>query len=442
MKIYGKTSSEVSESFRNGKVTVAVFGLGKMGLPLAALFADAGAKVIGADISSAVVEGINKGKNHIKEEPGLSELVEKNVKAGRLRATTDLAAAAKGSDVKIILVPTLIKNHKPDLTPVYAVAESIGKGLSKGDIVITECTMPPGSTEELMPLLEKSGLSAGKDFGIGHCPERTMTGTAIADIRGKYPKIVGAIDEKTKNALVGIYSVINSKGVIPVSGIRAAELVKVFEGVYRDVNIGLANELTGVCEKSGVSYMEIQKAANTQPFCHLHTPGGVGGHCIPYYPYFIMDEDTVITLTARHVNEHIPNRIVNKAKDALEEKGKTLKTANVLVLGIAFRGGVKETIKSTALELIAKLKKEAHAVYAYDPLYTKEETEKFGVNYRSSYKDIDCIIIMADHKEFFTYDWKKISGQVRTKTLVDAKQVLDPKTAKDAGFAYRGVGFI
>jgi len=442
MKIYGKSAIEVSDAFRNGQVTVAVFGLGKMGLPLAVLFADNGAKVIGADISSAVADGINNGLNHIKEEPGLSELVEKNVKAGRLRATTDLAAAAKESDVKIILVPTLIKNHKPDLTPVYAVAESISKGLSPGDIVITECTMPPGSTEELIPLLEKSGLTAGKDFGVGHCPERTMTGTAIADIKGKYPKIVGAIDEETKSALVGIYSVINSKGVIPVSGIRAAELVKVFEGVYRDVNIGLANELTVVCEKCNVPYMEIQKAANTQPFCHLHTPGGVGGHCIPYYPYFIMDEDTVITMTARHVNEHMPNRIINKAKDALKEKGKTLKTANVLVLGIAFRGGVKETIKSTALEVIAKLKKEAHAVYAYDPLYTKEETERFGVSYLSGYKDIDCVILMADHGEFSSYDWKIIASSVRTKVLVDAKQVIDPKTAKDAGFAYRGVGFL
>lgn len=442
MKVYAKSSPAVSEAFRNGFVTIAVFGLGKMGLPLATLFADAGAKVIGADISSAVAESINKGKNHILEEPGLSELVEKNVRAGRLRATTDLAAASKESDVKVILVPTLIKNHKPDLTPVYAVAEEISKGITPGDIVITECTMPPGSTEELIPILEKSGLFCGKDFGLGHCPERTMTGTAIADIKGKYPKIVGAIDEKTRDALVGIYSVINSKGVIPVSGIRAAEMVKVFEGVYRDVNIGLANELTRVCEKSSVSYMEIQKAANTQPFCHLHTPGGVGGHCIPYYPYFIMDEDTLITMTARHVNEHMPNHIIRKAKEALAEKGKTLKSANVLVLGIAFRGGVKETIKSTSLEVIAKLKKEAHTVYAYDPLYTKEETEKFNVSVQKGYRDIDCLIIMADHKEFYRYDWKAIGNEMRTKTLVDAKQVADPVKVKDAGYAYRGVGYV
>lgn len=442
MKIYGMSTKQAGDAFSSGQVTVAVYGLGKMGLPLATLFADAGAKVIGADISSAVTESINNGKNHILEEPGLSELVEKNVSAGRLRATTDLEAAAKGSDVKVILVPTLIKNHKPDLAPVYAVAENIAKGLSEGDIVITECTMPPGSTEELIPILEKSGLVCGKDFGLGHCPERTMTGTALADIRGKYPKIVGAIDEKTKEALVGMYSVINAKGVIPVSGIRAAELVKVFEGVYRDVNIGLANELTRVCEKCGVSYMEIQKAANTQPFCHLHTPGGVGGHCIPYYPYFIMDEDTMITMTARHVNEHIPDRIIKKAKEALAEKGRTLKNANVLVMGIAFRGGVKETIKSTALEVIAKLKKEARCVYAYDPLYTKEETERFGVAYQRGYKDIDCIILMTDHREFCAIDWEKAAAEARTSALVDAKQVADPAKAKAAGFSYRGIGYV
>jgi len=272
-------------------------------------------------------------------------------------------------------------------------------------------------------------------------PERTMTGTAIADIKGRYPKIVGAIDEKTRDALIGIYSAINAKGVIPLSGIKAAEMVKVFEGVYRDVNIGLANELTRVCEKSDISYMEIQKAANTQPYCHLHTPGGVGGHCIPYYPYFIMDEDTVITLTARHVNEHIPDRIIRKAKEALTENNRTLKTSNILVMGLSFRGGVKETIKSTSLEVIAKLRKEAHTIYAYDPLYTKEETEGFGVAYMEGYQDIDCIILMTDHSIFRSLDWKKIATQVRTKALVDSKQVADPKTARDAGFSYRGIGY-
>jgi UDP-N-acetyl-D-mannosaminuronic acid dehydrogenase len=361
---------------------------------------------------------------------------------GRLSATTDAIKASKDSDVKIILVPTLIKKNKPDLSPVYAVAKNIAKGLNKGDIVITECTMPPGSTESLIPILEKgSGLKAGRDFGLGHCPERTMTGTAIADITGKYPKIVGAIDDKTRDALVGIYSVINAKGVIPSSGIKAAELVKVFEGVYRDANIALANELERVCRSLGVDYMEIQSAANTQPYSHLHVPGGVGGHCIPYYPYFVMNKNTVLMKTGRQVNDSMPSYIIRLARDALKEEHRPLKKANVLVLGIAFRGGVKETIKSTSLELIEGLKPLAGKVYAYDPLFSKEEIGRYAP-YKDDFAGIDCIILMADHKQFRDYDWKKIAGTVRTKVLVDSRQFFAPKEIREKGFNYRGVGFV
>jgi len=442
MKLYGKTKKEAADALRKGDVTVAVYGLGKMGLPLAASYADSGANVIGVDISQQVVDGINSGINHIKEEPGLDALVRKVVGSGNLKATNDPVAAAKEADVMIILVPTLIKNNKPDLTPVYSVAGNIAKGLKKGDIVITECTMPPGSTEALIPILEKGGLSAGRDFGLGHCPERTMTGTALEDIRGKYPKIVGAVDGKSLDPLIGIYSVINKKGVIPVSGIKAAELVKVFEGVYRDANIGLANELEAVCRKHAVDYMEIQAAANTQPFCHLHKPGGVGGHCIPFYPYFVMDDDTILIRTAREVNDRIPDYVVELTKDALKEKGKNLKDANVLVLGIAFRGGVKETIKSTGLEIIEKFRPLAKSVGAYDPLYTKEETEKFGVKYSEDYRDVDAVVIAADHREFAGYDWKTKSKEVRTAVLVDTRQVVDPAEARAAGFVYRGIGYV
>lgn len=435
-------SGRVSEALKKGNINITVYGLGKMGLPLASIFADSGAIVTGADISKDVVDSINKGINHIKEEPGLSEIVEKNVSEGRLKASNDLEKAAKDADVAIILVPTLIKENKPDLSPVHAVAKKISKGLDAGDIVITECTMPPGSTGELIPILEESGLKAGRDFGLGHCPERTMTGTALEDIRGKYPKIAGGIDVKANEALTGLYSVINNKGVIPVSGIRAAELVKVFEGVYRDVNIGLANELADVCVKHNVSYMEVQKAANTQPYCHLHKPGGVGGHCIPYYPWFVMDKDTVLIRTAREVNEKVPDTVVALAKETLEESGRDLKDARVLVLGIAFRGGVKETIKSTGLEVIEKLKNVAGEVYAYDPLYNKEETERFNVKYAGDLKGMDCAVIMADHREFLGYDWEKIAGSMRTKAIVDGRQLLDPSVLRALGYAYRGIGLI
>ena len=453
MKIYGLKKKDISVNFNNNdkgnnNVIIAVYGLGKMGLPLAAVFADKGAKVIGVDINPAVVDSINNGVSPIndKEEPGLSELVEKNVKEGRFKATTDLTGAAADSDVQIILVPTLIKNNKPDMSIVKSVAGDISKGIVKGDMVITECTMPPGSTESLIPILEKSGLKAGMDFGLGHCPERTMSGTAIRDIMGQYPKIVGGIDKKSTEALVGLYSVINSNDIIPVSNIKTAECVKVFEGIYRDTNIALANELTFLCDRLGVGAIEIFDTANTQPYCKIHKPGAVGGHCIPYYPHFVMDEGTRLIKLGREINESIPGYIVTLATDGLRDVGLEIANSNVLLLGLAFRGNVKETIKSPAMPVIKLLRETGANVSIYDPLYTEDETMdligELGGKYSSKFDDMDCIILLANHDEFNLYDWQKIGGVMRNMVLVDSRQIVDPKEIRKIGFVYRGIGFL
>ncbi len=306
MKLIGLSRKEVKNAIREGKVTIAVYGMGKMGLPLATVFAEHGANVIGVDINERVVEMLNRGENHVKEEPGLDELVKKKVDEGRLRATTDGVWAAKQADVMVILVPTLTDERgNLKLDPVYDVAEKISRGLKKGDIIITEATMPPGTTESLIPILEKSGLKLG-EFGLAHAPERTMTGTAIRDITGQYPKIVGASDEKTLEAVIGIYKTINKKGVIPMSSIKAAEAVKVFEGVYRDVNIALANELAMWCEEHGLDAIEVFQAANTQPYCHLHMPGaGVGGHCFAKDEFIFLEEGGLEPLTVEELFELI-----------------------------------------------------------------------------------------------------------------------------------------
>ncbi len=310
MKLIGLERGEVKSALKNGDVTIAVYGMGKMGLPLAAVFADHGARVIGVDINERIVEMINRGENHVREEPGLDELVRRNVEAGRLRATTDGVKAAKEADVMIILVPTLTDERgNIKLGPVYDVAEKISQGLEKGDIVITEATMPPGTTESLIPILEKSGLKLG-EFGLAHAPERTMTGTAIRDITGQYPKIVGANDEKTLEAVIGIYGTINRKGVIPMSSIKAAEAVKVFEGVYRDVNIALANELAMWCEEHGLDALEVFRAANTQPYCHLHMPGaGVGGHCFAKGEFVFLDKNGLEPLTVEELFDVIEGNV-------------------------------------------------------------------------------------------------------------------------------------
>ncbi|MCD6446309.1 nucleotide sugar dehydrogenase [Candidatus Bathyarchaeota archaeon] len=445
MKLLGLNREEVKQLFKKGKFTIAVYGLGKMGLPLAAVFAEHGANVVGVDTNEKVVETINKGENHIKEEPGLTELVKKNVKAGRLKATTDGVWAAKQADVMIILVPILTDNKgNLKLDPVYDVASKISKGLEKGDIVITETTMPPGTTESLIPILEKSGLKLG-EFGLAHAPERTMTGTAIRDITGQYPKIVGANDKKTLEAVIGIYETINKKGVIPVSSIKAAEAVKVFEGIYRDVNIALANELALWCEEHGLDALEIFTAANTQPYCHLHMPGaGVGGHCIPVYPWFIINlakkRNPRLIKTAREINDFMPHHIVELTIKGLNKVGKALKGSNVLLLGLTFRGGVKEFTNSPAIPIIKELKEWGANVYAYDPLCTPEDCEHFGAKWKEDFKDIDALLIITDHREFRDLDLEEIAKQMRSRVIVDGRNILDTNKAEQLGFLYLRVG--
>lgn len=443
MKIFGLKREQILELFERGEITFAVYGLGKMGLPLAAVIADKGGKVVGVDINKRIVEGINKGLCHVRE-PGLAEMVARNVENGRLTATSDLVRAAKDSDVMIILVPTLLDSrNNPDLSVIKSVSKSISRGLVHGDLVITESTLPPRTTRDvILPILLDSGLKTG-DFGLAHCPERTMSGRAILDITGAYPKIVGGIDEKSTETASAIYSRINSKGVIKVSDATTAEAVKVFEGLYRDVNIALANELEVICQELGIDAVEAFNAANTQPYSHLHMPGcGVGGHCIPVYPYFIIKtvkSPTRLLTLSRQINDGMAGYTVSLVEKGLKEAGAEIKGSNVLVLGITYRGDVEETRCSPAISMIDLLKRKGAKVFAYDPLLS-DRIEDFGAAPRSieDVSDIDAIIIASDFKEFRTIDWRRLN--LRHKVMVDGRQVVDPKEIRKAGFIFYGIG--
>lgn len=445
MNLLDLGKNKIKRAFRESELNVAIFGLGKMGLPLAAVFADKGARVIGVDIDEKRVEEINSGINPIKEEPGLEEIVRKNVDEGRLKATTDGVKAAKYADLMIILVPTIIDDNHGiiNLEPVRDAAEKIAQGLDRGNIVITEATMPPGSTESLIPILEKSGLKIG-EFGLAHAPERTMTGTAIRDITGQYPKIVGASDERTLEAVSAIYEIINSKGVIKMSSIKAAEAVKVFEGVYRDVNIALANELALFCEEQGLDAWEIFKAANTQPYCHIHMPGaGVGGHCIPLYPWFVMNlakRPTRLIRTAREINDSMPDHMVELTLRALNRAGLSARDSNILIFGLTFRGDVYEFRNSPSIQYIQAMKEWTENIYVYDPICSEKDAKRFGVKWFKGYKDMDAVVIMNDAKEFKNLDLQALGKKLRKKIIIDGRGIVDKKIAEKLGFIYMGVG--
>ena len=448
MKIYGQPEKSIRQAVASGDVTIAVYGLGKMGLPLAAVFADAGARVIGADIDEDVVVTINRGICHVTGEPGLPELVERNVGEGRLSATSDLVHAAEAADVMVILVPTLLdRNNNPDMSIVRSVCADIAKGLGPGDFVIQESTVPPRTTRDMiLPILEESGHRVG-DFGIAHCPERTASGRAIIDITGAYPKIVGGIDSASTETARALYLTINKKGVIPMSDATAAESVKVFEGLYRDVNIALANELAMVCDELGIDAREVFDAANTQPYSHIHAPGcGVGGHCIPVYPYFIIntvEASTDMLKLARRINDGMPAYTVDLLEGALTELGVGISGARVLLMGVTYRGDVNETRFSPAIDLISELKGRGAEVFAYDPVLG-DEVQRFGAIPSDLGSgdgiNIDAILIASDHAEFKEIDWDLLDGRMRHKVVVDGRNILDPEELRLRGYLYRAVG--
>jgi len=267
-------AAERRAAFENGEVPVAVYGLGKMGLPLAAVYAEVTGNVTGVDIDKSVVDRIRRGECPVEREPGLSELIAELVEDGSLNASADSVAAAADAAVHVVIVPTLVdEDNQPDLSAVRAAVTDIAQGLDPDDLVIVESTLPPGTTETVLgPLIEsESGLNSD-EFGLAFCPERTSSGRALRDIRGTHPKIVGGATEESTRAAVDIYEALVDNDVIPVSDATTAEMVKVFEGLYRDVNIALANELARFADELDRDVREAIAAANTQPYCDLHTP--------------------------------------------------------------------------------------------------------------------------------------------------------------------------
>ncbi len=429
--LYGTDASEDDqrEAFVSGDVPVAVYGLGKMGLPLAGVYAETCGNVVGADIDPDVVGTINRGDCHVKREPGLEELVSETVEDGALRAVESPTTAAHESAIHVVIVPTPITDaNEPDLAVLRSAVESIAEGLEPGDLVVVECTVPPGTTrDKLVPLLEaKSGVPR-EEFGVAVCPERTSSGRALQDIRGAYPKVVGGVDEESTRVAELVYGELTDNEVITVPNATTAEAVKVFEGVYRDVNIALANELAQIADDAGISVNGAIETANTQPFCDIHEPGpGVGGHCIPYYPYFLIgqyDADFPLLRTAREVNDSMPRFTVEKTAELLEADGKTMADSRVLVLGLTYRPGVEEIRATPARPICTDLSERGAEVFAVDPMLDDAEgfdATKLGFDALAEH-EFDAAILVTDHDEFTGLDWAGFDPMV----VVDGRNALD-----------------
>ena len=456
MKILNLNEQQVLTAVKNGDVTIAIYGAGKVGLPIAVVFAETGANVIAVDINEEIVKKINAGENPVKNEAGLDEKFLKCYKSGNLKASTELISSAKKADVIIVIVPTILgEDNVLNIDPLKISFENIGKGIEPGDLVILESTIPPNYMDQkIKPILEEnSKLKAGKDFGLGFSPERVYSGRIIQDLVDNYPKVVSGIDERSAEIMKILYGMVAKKGVIKLSNMRTAEAMKVFEGIYRDVNIALANELALIAERLDIDIMELRDAANTQPFSNILEPGaGVGGHCIPVYPYFILNHDAMkgldlkLTTAARKLNEYMPYHIVELLEDKLKVLNIGLQEINVTIMGLAFRGEVKEHRNSPTLKIVEILKKKTNNLYCFDPLYSENEISQIlGINAISSlenaFKDSNCLLFMTDHEMFKTLNLEKyVKMMKKPAIIIDGRQLFEPKSVLKLGLHFKGVG--
>ncbi len=359
--------------------TVAVVGAGKMGLPLAAQFASHGWSVIAVDIDPGVVQSINAGHSHVGDEPGLAELVAEAHAAGRLRATLDGAEAARAADVVVLIVPVMLDDEsRPDHRIMDSAVEAIAPGVHAGSLIIFETTLPVGDTRDRFAprLAEASGLTLEDTLFVAFSPERLYSGSALRNL-ATYPKLVGGLGPASAGRATAFYESVLDADVVTMSSAEAAEFAKLADTTYRDVNIALANEFSRYADRIGVDLTEVIAAANSQPYSHIHQPGlGVGGHCIPVYPHFLLDRAPELELVAlsRRVNDGQVGNAIRSLQLALGG----LDGADILVLGLTYRDGVKELAFSRALPLIERLAFHGARVLAYDPLLTDDEIARTG----------------------------------------------------------------
>ncbi|MDX3237761.1 nucleotide sugar dehydrogenase [Streptomyces sp. ME03-5709C] len=414
-------------------MNICVVALGKIGLPLAVQFAAKGHRVIGADVNEKVVELVNAGVEPFPGETDLDTKLKAAVEAGLLSATTDTAAAVAEAEAVVVVVPLFVDAEGvPDFGWMDSATKDIARGLRPGTLVSYETTLPVGTTRDRWaPMLEEgSGLTAGQDFHLVFSPERVLTGRVFADLR-RYPKLVGGIDEASARHGVEFYEAVldfdersdleRPNGVWDLGSSEASELAKLAETTYRDVNIGLANQFARFAAKAGIDVKKVIEACNTQPYSHIHQPGiAVGGHCIPIYPrmYLWNDPEATVVRSAREANAAMPSYAV----DLLAAAYGDLQDVNVLVLGAAYRGGVKETAFSGVFPTVEALKAYGAVPYVSDPMYTDEELTAHGLTPHRG-ETVTAAVLQADHAEYRDLSSTDLPD---VRVLVDGRRTTDP----------------
>ena len=418
-------------------IAVGVVGLGYVGLPLAVEKAKAGFKTIGFDVQKSKVDLVNAGHNYIGDV--VDEDLKKIVEAGMLKATTDFSFV-KDVDFIAICVPTPLDSHQqPDISYVKSSAEEIAKYLTKGTMVVLESTTYPGTTEELLkPILETSGLKCGEDFYLGFSPERVDPGNKQFKTKNT-PKVVGAIGKDAREVIAAMYRAVLEGDVYEVSSPAVAEMEKILENTYRNINIGLANEMAILCNRMGIDYWEVVDAAKTKPYgFQAFYPGpGLGGHCIPLDPYYLSWKareygfHTSMIESSMMVNDKMPEYCVERSMAILNRHKKALNGSRVLVLGVAYKNDIDDYRESPAIRVIEKLREAGAETDFYDPWIAeyKDKGQIFkGIEAidESVISEYDLIVITAAHTNI---DYNMV--QRNAKAIFDTRNAMKDVADRD-----------
>lgn len=427
------------DSLITDKMPISIIGLGYVGLPLACVCAEKNFTVNGIDIDQNKVTLINQGICPLQD----ADLQESFSKI-KLSAATNFKAI-KESDIVVICVPTPIDgHHNPDFKPLENACRGIRPNLRKNHLIILESTVNPGACEEVVqPILEKSGLKAGIDFDIAHCPERIDPGNHNWTVK-KIPRVVGATTPAGLQRALSFYRSVIDANILPMASIKEAEATKIMENAFRDVNIAFVNELAESFSTLGIDITRVIKAASTKPFSFLaHYPGcGVGGHCIPVDPYYLIRQAKKngfkhrLLKVAREINEGMPAYTVHLLEEELMKLHKTIKDSSIGVLGIAFKSDVADTRESPATKIIKLLTEKGARVHTFDPLVIEKSTEK---SLEELLNKSEAVILATPHRQFLNLDLAELKEN-NVKVFIDGRNCLDKEKIQQMGIAYRGIG--
>lgn len=435
------------------QAVICVVGLGYVGLPTAVAFAQAGFRVIGADVNQEKVTKINGGESPL-QDLGINEAVRKVVSSGRLSASIDVVASCREADCVLLTVPTPVNESKqPDLKFVAAASAAAARGLHAGQLIVLESTTYPGTTEDyvIAACRAVSDMTPGIEYGVAYCPERYNPGDPNHRLDNVF-RVVGAINPGWGDVAAALYGTLNGGKITRVRDLKTAEAAKVIENIQRDINIALTNEFALIFDRLGIDTHEVLDAAATKWNFVRFSPGpGVGGHCLPVDPYYLtslaqrVGYHPQVILAGRAVNDYMPHHVVELVTDALNEAGRPVAETNIAILGLSYKANTGDARESPASVVVRELRRRGARLRLCDPYIPtadlRHEFDMEGMPFDDAIRGADAVLLMTDHREFRELNLERLQKTMHSgPALIDTRNVIDPMAAQQLGFIFRGVG--